>query len=63
MGSGISLSAAEPRGPEAGERPETTQGLLDRLERLAALRDRGLLSADDYETAKRAVMHDLEGRG
>lgn len=39
-----------------------TQSLLDRLERLAGLRDRGLLDAADYETAKEAVMRELERR-
>lgn len=41
---------------------EGTQALLDRLERLADLRDRGLLATDEYETAKEAVMRELETR-
>ncbi len=41
---------------------EGTQALLDRLERLADMRDRGLLGADEYETAKAAIMAELEGR-
>ena len=41
---------------------ESTQALLDRLERLADMRDRGLLTAEEYETAKDAVMHELEAR-
>jgi hypothetical protein len=41
---------------------EGTQALLDRLERLADLRDRGLLGLDEYETAKDSVMRELEGR-
>lgn len=41
---------------------EETQALLDRLERLADLRDRGLLDAAEYETAKDAVMRELEAR-
>ena len=42
--------------------PEDTQALLDRLERLGEMRDRGLLKPDEYETAKDAVMHELEAR-
>lgn len=41
---------------------EETQALLDRLERLADMRDRGLLDAAEYETAKDAVMRELEAR-
>ncbi|MFL5751507.1 MAG: SHOCT domain-containing protein [Chloroflexota bacterium] len=41
---------------------EDTQALLDRLERLGQMRDRGLLAPDEYETAKEAVMHELEAR-
>ncbi len=41
---------------------EGTQALLDRLERLADMRDRGLLNLDQYETAKTAIMVELEGR-
>jgi hypothetical protein len=41
---------------------EGTQALLDRLERLADMRDRGLLTSEEYETAKDAVMHELEAR-
>jgi hypothetical protein len=41
---------------------EGTQALLDRLERLADMRDRGLLGGDEYETAKDAIMTELEGR-
>ena len=41
---------------------ESSTALLDRLERLADLRDRGLLGADEYETAKAAVMRQLEDR-
>lgn len=41
---------------------EGTQALLDRLERLADLRDRGLLAADEYEAAKDAIVKELEGR-
>ena len=44
------------------ELPESTQAMLDRLERLAGMRDRGLLTAEEYETAKDAVMHELEAR-
>ena len=41
---------------------EGTQALLDRLERLADMRDRGLLGPEEYETAKTAIMAELEGR-
>jgi hypothetical protein len=41
---------------------EGTQALLDRLERLADMRDRGLLGPDEFETAKAAIMAELEGR-
>jgi hypothetical protein len=44
------------------EFPEGTQALLDRLERLADMRDRGLLTPDEYETAKDTVMRELESR-
>jgi hypothetical protein len=45
-----------------GEFSEGTQALLDRLERLADMRDRGLLGAEEYETAKDAIMRELEAR-
>ncbi len=41
---------------------EGTQALLDRLERLADLRDRGLLGQAEYDTAKESVMRELEAR-
>ena len=41
---------------------EGTQALLDRLERLADLRDRGMLGEAEYETAKDSVMRELEAR-
>lgn len=41
---------------------EGTQALLDRLERLADMRDRGLLDPAEFETAKAAIMLELEGR-
>jgi hypothetical protein len=54
---------AHPAGaPEVPEFTEGTQALLDRLERLADMRDRGLLGPDEYETAKAAIMTELEGR-
>jgi hypothetical protein len=55
---------ARPAG-EPGPEPsftEGTQALLDRLERLADMRDRGLLDPDEYETAKAAIMAELEER-
>jgi hypothetical protein len=47
---------------EPTEFSEGTQALLDRLERLADMRDRGLLGPDEYETAKDAIMRELEAR-
>jgi hypothetical protein len=41
---------------------EGTQALLDRLERLADMRAQGLLDDSDYETAKDAVLRELEAR-
>jgi hypothetical protein len=41
---------------------EGTQALLDRLERLAVMRDRGLLEPAEYETAKDAIVRELETR-
>jgi hypothetical protein len=67
-------TAADPRARAGEEAPasdgaapdadfsEGTQALLDRLERLADLRDRGLLGLDEYETAKESVMRELEAR-
>ena len=60
------LARADDGGAAAGdgnaEFNEGTQALLDRLERLADLRDRGMLGADEYETAKASVMRELEAR-
>ena len=50
-------AAADP-----AEFSEGTQALLDRLERLADMRDRGLLTPEEYETAKDAVMREIEAR-
>lgn len=46
----------------APEFAEGTQALMDRLERLADMRDRGLLSPDEYETAKDLIIRELETR-
>jgi hypothetical protein len=60
--------AAQPgSGSAPGPMPEEaftegTQALLDRLERLADMRDRGLLAPEEYETAKATIMAELEGR-
>ncbi len=54
---GSDAASADP-----AEFPEGTQALLDRLERLADMRDRGLLTPEEYETAKDAVMHEIEAR-
>jgi hypothetical protein len=71
-GQPMAAGSAAPRTAVDVERDETadaatdfsegTQALLDRLERLADMRDRGLLAADEYETAKDAVMRELEAR-
>ena len=54
---------AAPDGPAANaEFNEGRQALLDRLERLADLRDRALLGQAEYETAKESVMRELEAR-
>jgi hypothetical protein len=53
--------AAGDTAPDA-EFSEGTQALLDRLERLADLRDRGLLGQAEYDTAKESVMRELEAR-
>ena len=50
------------RAAAPAEFQEGTQALLDRLERLADMRDRGLLTSAEYETAKEAVMHEIEAR-
>jgi hypothetical protein len=41
---------------------EGTQALLDRLERLGDMRDRGLLTADEFEAAKATIIAELESR-
>jgi len=71
MGAAITEAAAEtPMDPrlrsatadvDAGF-SEGTQALLDRLERLADMRDRGLLGEDEFETAKTAIVRELESR-
>jgi hypothetical protein len=43
--------------------PETASALLDRLERLGDMRDRGLLQPDEFEIAKAALMRELERGG
>jgi hypothetical protein len=53
---------APPAAPGDQDFDEGTQALLDRLERLADLRDRGLLGADEYETAKETIVRELETR-
>ena len=70
----VAETPADPRARAAGDVPageaaapdadfdEGTQALLDRLERLADLRDRGLLGQAEYETAKASVVHELEAR-
>ncbi len=66
-------AAARPAGTAAADEPlpepvpqpeftEGTQALLDRLERLADMRDRGLLAPEEYDTAKARIMAELEER-
>jgi hypothetical protein len=42
--------------------PGSTASMLEHLEHLGDMRDRGLLTTADYETAKEALMRELEGR-
>jgi Short C-terminal domain len=53
-----------PAEPAGGPAPfsEGTQALLDRLERLGDMRDRGLLTADEFEAAKATIVVELEAR-
>ena len=53
---GAADAAADPM------RREGSDALLDRLERLGGMRNRGLLTSEEYETAKDAVMHELQAR-
>ncbi len=53
---------ARDAGPTGADFDEGTQALLDRLERLADMRDRSLLAEAEYETAKDVVMRELEAR-
>ncbi len=70
MGAAVAQALDEPAAPGASAAgpatadgfDEGTQALLDRLERLADLRDRGLLAPDEYETAKEAIVRELETR-
>jgi hypothetical protein len=48
-------------GPDPSE-PATTEPIVDRLERLAALRRRGDLTSEEYETAKAATLAEASGR-
>lgn len=59
---GPAVHAAAPSAAGSVEFTEGSQALLDRLERLADMRDRGLLTPDEYDTAKDAVMRELEAR-
>ena len=61
-GPGRRRHGATPRRRADAEFSEGTQALLDRLERLADLRDRGLLGQAEYDTAKESVMRELEAR-
>jgi hypothetical protein len=43
---------------ELSGEPAEDGDVVERLERLAALHDRGALDDDEYETAKDAVLHE-----
>ena len=60
MGAVITEALHGQAAPERDQRG--TQALLDRLERLADLRDRGMLGEEEYETAKETVVRELETR-
>jgi hypothetical protein len=67
IGPGPGSPPASSVATDVGHQPGTgfeegTQALLDRLERLADLRDRGLLVEAEYETAKDTIMRELETR-
>ena len=53
---------AVPGGDPGSGFAEGTQALLDRLERLGDMRDRNLLSVEEFETAKAAIIAELETR-
>lgn len=55
-------TSAEAHADDSARFTEGTQALLDRLERLADMRDRGLLEPAEYETAKEAIVAELEAR-
>ena len=62
---GPAVVASTPSVTDGGLRPagpEDATAMLDRLERLAALRDRGMITARDFETAKTAIMAELEAK-
>jgi Short C-terminal domain len=45
-------------GPDAAPAASTSASTSEQLEQLAALRDRGAISADEYQSAKEKVLHD-----
>jgi hypothetical protein len=53
---------AEPAVGPGSAFPEGTQALLDRLERLGDMRDRGLLTVEEFEAAKATIVAELETR-
>jgi hypothetical protein len=55
-------AGATPPATERAPSGADTQGLVDRLEQLGDMRERGLLTPHEYETAKAAVMRELEAR-
>jgi len=73
FGAAVECAEAETTAPEARAAPELpadqdeafsegTQALLDRLERLGDMRDRGLLTADEFDAAKVTIIAELESR-
>ena len=59
----VALGAVDPADASPGPGfEESTQALLDRLERLGDMRDRGLLTVAEFEAAKATIVAELEAR-
>jgi Domain of unknown function (DUF4234)/Short C-terminal domain len=56
---GMAPPPAPPPPPAASSPPQAADPQLERLERLAALRDSGALSAEEYEAQKAKILSDL----
>ena len=55
-------AAPELPADESEEFSEGTQALLDRLERLGDMQDRGLLTVEEFDAAKATIIAELESR-